>query len=97
MKENKDVKFVFVGDGRKKAWVDDFIQKNSLADTVFTLGRYPLEMMPSFFSKADVMLLSLKSETIFNLTVPAKLQTYMASGKPILAMIMVKERILCVK
>ncbi|MCM0343895.1 glycosyltransferase family 4 protein [Bacteroides fragilis] len=87
LKENKDVKFVFVGDGRKKAWVDDFIQKNSLADTVFTLGRYPLEMMPSFFSKADVMLLSLKSEIIFNLTVPAKLQTYMASGKPILAMI----------
>lgn len=87
LKENKEIKFVFVGDGRKKTWVDDFIIKNSLADTVFTLGRYPLEMMPSLFSKADVMLLSLKDEAIFNLTVPAKLQTYMASGKPIVAMI----------
>lgn len=87
LKEDKDLKFVFVGDGRKKAWVDDFIKINSLAETVFTLGRYPLEMMPSFFSKADVMLLSLKNEMIFNLTVPAKLQTYMASGKPIIAMI----------
>lgn len=87
LKENKEIKFVFVGDGRKKAWVDEFIIKHSLEDTVITLGRYPLEMMPSFFSKADVMLLALKDELIFNLTVPAKLQAYMAANKPIVAMI----------
>jgi glycosyltransferase involved in cell wall biosynthesis len=40
--------------------------------------------MPSFFQKADVMLVSLKDEPVFALTVPAKVQAYMASGKIIL-------------
>lgn len=43
--------------------------------------------MSYFFSNADVLFLSLKDEPIFSLTVPAKLQAYMASGKPIVAMI----------
>jgi glycosyltransferase involved in cell wall biosynthesis len=51
------------------------------------MGRYPLECMPSFFSQADVLFLSLKDDYIFSLTTPAKLQAYMASGKPVLAMI----------
>ena len=51
------------------------------------LGRHPLETMPAFFSKADVLFLSLKNDYIFTLTTPAKLQAYMASGKPVLAMI----------
>lgn len=87
LKESKDIKFVFIGDGRKKAWVDEFIAEHRLAGTVYALGRFPLEMMPSFFQEADVMLLSLKDELIFNLTVPAKLQAYMSAGKPIVAMI----------
>jgi glycosyltransferase involved in cell wall biosynthesis len=43
--------------------------------------------MPSLYSKADVMLLSLKGGSLVSETVPAKLQTYMSSGKAILAMI----------
>ncbi len=87
LKEDKEIKFIFVGDGRKKAWVDEFIQKEQLQETVFTLGRFPIETMPAFFSVADVMLLSLKDDYIFSLTVPAKLQTYMAASKPVVAMI----------
>nr|WP_229127734.1 glycosyltransferase family 4 protein [Bacteroides nordii] len=87
LRNEKDIKFVFIGDGRKKEWVDMYIKENALEDTAYTLGRFPLEMMPSFFKKADVMLLSLKDELIFNLTVPAKLQAYMSAGKPIVAMI----------
>ena len=87
LKENKDIKFVFIGDGRKRTWVDSFITKYYLQETVYTLGYFPIDAMPSLYKRADVMLLSLKNEPIFNLTVPAKLQTYMASGKPIVAMI----------
>ena len=43
--------------------------------------------MPAFFEQADAMLLALKDESIFNLTVPAKLQAYMAAGKPVIAML----------
>ena len=87
LKDNKEIKFVIIGDGRKKVWLDTFIKDNDLSETVFCLGRFLLNTMPIFFKKANVLLLSLKNETIFNLTVPAKLQTYMAAGKPVIAML----------
>lgn len=43
--------------------------------------------MPTFFKEADVMLVSLRGDYIFSLTAPAKLQAYMAAGKPVVAMI----------
>jgi len=82
-----DVRWIIVGDGRKKQWVEDFIQSNQLQEKVFLMGKYPIEAMPSFFQKADVMLVSLKDELVFNLTVPAKIQAYMAASKPIIAML----------
>lgn len=87
LKENKEIHFVFVGDGRKRPWVEQFIQENELQETVHLMGRYPIEAMPVFFNCADALLVALKDELIFNLTVPAKIQAYMAAGKPILAML----------
>lgn len=87
LKNRTDIKFIFVGDGRKKSYIDSFILDNELKETVFTMGRYPIEAMPAFFSEADIMLLTLKDEMIFNVTVPAKLQAYMAAQKPIIAML----------
>jgi len=51
------------------------------------LGRYPLERMPSFYRHADALLLSLKDEPIFALTIPGKLQSYLAAGVPVVAML----------
>lgn len=87
LKNNKNIKFVIVGDGRKKEWTESFVKDNQLEETVFLMGRFPIETMPSFFEKADIMLISLKNEVIFNLTAPSKLQPYMASGKPVIAML----------
>ena len=87
LKENKNIKFIILGDGRKKSWVDDFCSKNNLTDTVLCLGRFPIETMPSFFEKADVMLVTLKNDPILNITLPAKVQAYMACAKPIIGML----------
>ena len=84
-KEHKDVHWVIVGDGRRLEWVQTFIKENGLEDTVHTLGRFPAETMPLFFDKADVMLVSLTDSPLFNLYAPAKISSYMASGKPIVA------------
>lgn len=86
-KNNKEIKWIIIGDGRKMPFVRKFIKKNSLQETVFTFGRFPIEAMASFFDKADVMLVSLKNDPILNLTVPAKIQAYMSAGKPIIAML----------
>jgi len=85
-KEHPDIHWIFVGDGRKKSWVDEYVRENGLAETVHCLGRFPIEMMSSFFEKADVMLVSLKNTLVFNMTLPAKVQAYMANRKPIIAM-----------
>ncbi|MBB4806175.1 glycosyltransferase involved in cell wall biosynthesis [Chryseobacterium defluvii] len=87
LKSNKDIQFILVGDGRKMSYVQNFIKENNLEDTVYTVGRFPVEAMASFFNVADILLVSLKDDPIFNLTVPAKVQAYMSSGKPIMAML----------
>lgn len=84
-KEYKNIKWVILGDGRKLSWVKQFIKENKLEDSVFTLGRFPSETMPLFFEKADVMLVSLNDSPLFNLYAPAKISSYMASGRPIIA------------
>ncbi len=82
----EDINWVIVGDGRKYEWLKKEIKTNKLTN-ITLLGRHPLNAMPSFFEKADAMLVSLKNEAIFKLTVPAKIQAYMASGKIIMGMI----------
>lgn len=64
-----DIKWVVVGDGRKKQWVEDEVAKRNLHN-VYLLGRYPVNEMPSFFYHADIMLMTLKDKKIFSLTVP---------------------------
>lgn len=86
LKDERHIHFVFVGDGRKRVWVEAFRDEYGLQETVHWVGRHPVEAMPSFFEKADVMLMTLKDVSIFNLTAPAKLQAYMSASKPILAM-----------
>jgi glycosyltransferase involved in cell wall biosynthesis len=87
IRDNDDIKFVFIGDGRKKRYLEDKVKRLNLSEHVFFLGQYPLDAMPWFMQMADVLLVSLKNESIFNLTVPSKVQFYMAQGKPILAVL----------
>lgn len=80
------INFVFVGDGRKKEYAESFIKENHM-DHVFMIGRYPLDTMPRIFAQADLLLMALKPSSIFALTVPSRLQAYMSSGKPVIAML----------
>lgn len=86
-KEHKDVKWIIVGDGRRLDWVRAFVKEHGLEETVFTFGRYPSETMPWFFAQADVMLVTLTDDPLFKLYAPAKISSYMAGGKPIVAVL----------
>lgn len=86
-KEHKDIKWVIVGDGRRLDWVRDFVKEHGLEETVVTLGRYPAETMPLFFEQADVMLVTLNDDPLFKLYAPAKISSYMASSRPIIAVL----------
>ncbi len=84
MQCHKDIKWIIVGDGRVRGWAEAEVKKRELTNNVYFLGRYPLEAMPAFFSQADALLVTLKREPIFSLTIPAKVQSYLACGKPII-------------
>lgn len=80
-----DVLIVVVGSGRDEDRVREKVARARLDDRFLFLGRHPEADMPAFFACADAMLVSLRNEPIFALTVPSKVQAYMACGKPILA------------
>jgi glycosyltransferase involved in cell wall biosynthesis len=86
-KGDNPISWLFVGEGRKLDWMKSRARELNLDQSVFFIGQHPVDLMPSYFRIADVMLISLKNEKIFSLTAPAKIQAYMASSKPILAMI----------
>jgi colanic acid biosynthesis glycosyl transferase WcaI len=85
IREYKDIHWVIIGDGRLRSWVEDQVKIRNLSDTVHLIGRYPVEDMPRFFSLADALLVTLKKEPIFALTIPGKVQSYLACARPIIA------------
>jgi glycosyltransferase involved in cell wall biosynthesis len=87
LKDISPIKFVFLGDGSKKEHLIGKTIRLGLNKSVFFLGRYPLDSMPVFMKMADVLMVSLKDDWIYNLTIPSKVQFYMAQEKPILAML----------
>ena len=81
----KEIQFIIIGDGRMFNWTKEEINKRNLSGTVHLLGQYSLELMNDFFACADLMLVTLKKSYIFSLTVPGKIQSYLACGRPVIA------------
>lgn len=85
LKSYENIHWIIVGDGRMRVWAEAQVTARALNKNVHFLGRHPLEMMPDFFSHVDALLVTLKKEPIFSLTIPAKIQSYLACGRPIIA------------
>jgi glycosyltransferase involved in cell wall biosynthesis len=84
--KNQGIKihWIILGDGRGKELVKKKINDLKLLDCFHLLGSFPSSDMPNFFSCADALLVSLKKDPIFALTIPSKIQSYLACGKAIL-------------
>ena len=87
LRDRPDINFVFVGSGRALSHLKQRVDSEGLADRFTFAGRYDEEAMPGFFAHADAMLLTLQDFAIFDLTVPYKTHTYLASGRPIVGAI----------
>jgi colanic acid biosynthesis glycosyl transferase WcaI len=87
LKSDERIRFLLVGNGRMVGWIREEIVRRGLERSVLLLGRYPVGRMPSFFRHADALLISLRDEPIFRMTMPSKLQTYLAAGIPIVGML----------
>ncbi len=85
LKDSETIQFVIVGDGSKRAWAESQVIERGLSGTVHFMGQFPYQQMPQWYAQADILLVTLKSEPIFALTVPSKVQSYLSSAKPIVA------------
>ncbi|WP_049546276.1 glycosyltransferase family 4 protein [Vibrio nigripulchritudo] len=78
-------RIVIIGDGKAKKRAEILASDMNLSDKVKFISKKDIKYMPAVFNKADALLVSLRDEAIFNMTIPSKVQAYLASGKPILA------------
>lgn len=87
LKNDPKIRWLIVGDGRMANWVHEEIKRRNLQNAVIMLGRFPVERMPSFFMHADALLVTLKDDPVLSMTIPGKLQAYLAAGIPVVAML----------
>ena len=59
------------------------MNKYNLSNISF-LSKKPADKMPLYFAQADAMLVTLKKRQNYSLTLPGRVQSYMACGKPLL-------------
>ena len=85
--KNDNIEIRLIGGGSDDRRVLKLIENNKLQDKVKMYGQYPLTCMPKFFSESDAMLITLSDQEIFSMTIPGKLQSYMAFGMPVVGAI----------
>ncbi|HAF85449.1 MAG TPA: hypothetical protein DCG32_03600 [Sphaerochaeta sp.] len=78
------VRFVLIGDGSDKERLVALVSKNKLEDWFVCIERQPAQCIPELLSASDAALVILKKSPIFSKTIPAKVQSYLACGIPIL-------------
>ena len=86
-KKIKNIRLIILGEGSMKDWLIKEVKLNKLNHIIEIHKKYPLKRMPSFFKHADALLVSLTNRKLFSMTIPGKIQSYLAAGVPILAMI----------
>lgn len=83
--KEENIKFVIVGDGRYKDELSSEIKRKNVSDMFIMVSRQPAEKIPQLLCACDVAFLSFADDDLWKMTIPAKLQSYMACGMPIIA------------
>ena len=83
--KGSNVRWFIVGDGRARERLEQKVVENNLDNIVTFVGKVSEEEANRYIHFADCAYLSFKKNKLFDMTLPAKLQSYMACGTPILA------------
>jgi glycosyltransferase involved in cell wall biosynthesis len=86
LKESKigRVKILMLGDGTQKQYLCEEVQKQCLEEYFCFTGFIPALNVGEFLHAADILLLHLKNDPLFEITLPSKLGSYFSLGKPVL-------------
>ncbi len=83
--KGEKVKFIIVGDGRYQPQFEQLIKENDVQDMFVMIPRVSPEQVPVILSCVDAGFISFSKTPLWEMTIPAKLQSYMACGKIIIA------------
>lgn len=84
LKAQPEIQFFIVGSGSRGAWLAHEVDRRKLANVVL-VGRLPNAEMPAVFAAASALLVTLADSPTLALTIPSKLQAYLAAGRPVIA------------
>lgn len=77
------INWIIVGDGMSKKQVEQRVKKEGLTSSFYFEGSKPIEDMPKYTEIADVLVGCLVKSELLEATIPAKIMSYIASGKPL--------------
>ncbi len=83
LRADSEIRFVLVGGGIEAERLADQAQRRGLGNVVL-LPRRPVDEVGELLGMADAVLVHLRDDPLFAITVPSKTQSYMLSGRPIL-------------
>lgn len=84
IREIQNIKWHIVGDGSARIKCEELVKKLNLENSIIFYGHRPMTEMSVFYSKSAALLVTLKDDTFISNTLPGKIQSYMAAGKPII-------------
>jgi len=85
LKREAAVDWLILGDGVQLPWVLQRVDALGLKDNFHFLGTCPVEQVPYYAAEADALLAALRKDPLFEITVPGKVQSCLACGRPIIA------------
>ena len=85
-KDIPNLRWHIVGDGSELENCKKLANDLGITSIIFH-GRKALEEMPAYYAMADAMLVTMQKDRVLSMTLPGKVQTYMAAGKPIIGAI----------
>lgn len=83
LRDIPSIKFYLVGGGRMAEAIARSVEDSQLNNVVMT-GQVPVEDMDLIYASSSVLLLTLRDDPALSLTIPSKLQGYLAAGKPVI-------------
>ena len=83
LKSHEDIQFLFAGDGVGRDALEGLVKDRKL-DNVRFLGQQPANRMPHIYALSDVLLAHYKRDPLFEISIPAKIFSYMACQRPVL-------------
>ena len=83
LKNQSHIQFVLIGDGVERVSLENMVKSKRIKNVLF-ISRQTETVMPSYYALADALMVHLRDDPLFEITIPSKTQCYLACGKPIL-------------